>query len=434
MRRERVDRWVREHPVAIDALLALALLIFPGLPTITTGFDYPTSWQAVVATTLLLTVPLAWRRTHPAASTAVVYATAFAHFAGGVSLVPSDVNVFVAVYSVAAYGSRRVSRLGLGFALLGAGMVALSGSGSASSGSVVADLVIIGVMGGGFVLATWVAGGLRGTRRAYLDALVERTRQLEVEREQQSRLAAAAERARIARELHDVVAHSLSVIIAQADGGRYAAQANPTAAVDALEVVATTGRTALIDMRRLLGVLRDGEGPQHGPQPGFDAIPDLVSGVRDSGLQVSYATIGHPRPIGDAMGLAAYRIVQEALTNVLKHGGPAAQAAVRVTWAEDAVRLVVDDDGRGASATTDGRGQGLGGMRERAALYGGQVEAAPRPGGGYRVQAVLPYPAYPARAAATTAAMATTAPTPTATATPTATPTEQQTERRRDMG
>jgi signal transduction histidine kinase len=389
VRRERLDRWVREHPVAIDAVLVFGLLIFPGIASVFVG---PASPWILFLSTVLLTVPLAWRRTQPALSTSLVYAAAFTHFIAGTPLLPSDLTVFVALYSVAAYGSRRVSRLGLGFAMLGVAMVTGYASRSEPTGAVLLDAIIIGIMGGGFVFAVWVTGSLRGTRRAYLEAVVDRAHQLEVEREQQAQLAAAAERARIARELHDVVAHSLSVVIAQADGGRYAAQANPAAAVEALEVISSTGRTALTDMRRLLGVLRDGEGPQHGPQPGFDAIGDLVASVRASGLPVGYTTVGHPRPVGDAMGLAAYRIVQEALTNVLKHAGPAARADIRITWETAAVRLVIDDDGRGASATTDGRGQGLGGMRERAALYGGSVTAAPRPGGGYRVQAVLPYP------------------------------------------
>lgn len=388
MQRERLDQWVREHPVAIDAALVLGLLVFPGIPSLLTigpGTENP--WILLVST-VLLTVPLAWRRTQPTVSTALVFAAAFTHHVGGIPLLPSDLTVFIALYSVAAYGSRRVSRLGLGFALLGAAMVTIY----ESTGSSPTDAIILGIMGSGFVLAVWITGSLRGTRRAYLEAVVDRARQLEVEREQQAQLGAAAERARIARELHDVVAHSLSVIIAQADGGRYAAQTNPAAAVEALGVVASTGRTALTDMRRLLGVLRDGEGPQHGPQPGFQAIGDLVSSVRASGLPVGYATVGQPRPIGDAMGLAAYRIVQESLTNVLKHAGPAARADVLITWEPETVRLVIDDDGRGASASADGRGQGLGGMRERAALYGGSVMASPRPGGGYRVQAVLPYP------------------------------------------
>ena len=387
--REGLDRWVRGHPVAIDAALVFCLLIFPGLPTLTmvTG-----SWQESAGIVALLTIPLAWRRTSPAVTTGIIFATAFVHFVGGTGLLASDLTVFVALYSLAAYGTRRVSLWGLAFALIGAGMVAIWAGRLELSSQAMFLTTVGGAVGAGFVLAVWAAGSLRGTRRAYLDAVVDRADRLEIEREQQSQLGAAAERARIARELHDVVAHSLSVIIAQADGGRYAARSEPAAAVEALDVIAATGRTALTDMRRLLGVLREGDGPQHGPQPGFDTIADLVASVRGSGLPVSYAMIGHPRPVGDAMGLAAYRIVQEALTNVLKHAGPAARAAVQIVWEPVSVRLTIDDDGRGAAATTDGRGQGVGGMRERARLYGGRVEADPRHGGGYRVQAVLPYP------------------------------------------
>lgn len=387
--REGLDRWVREHPVAIDAALVFCLLIFPGLPTLTmtTG-----SWQQAIGIVALLTVPLAWRRTSPALAAAIIFATAFLHVVGGAGLLASDLTVFVALYSVAAYGTRRMSLLGLAFALVGAGMVAIWVVINDASADALVVAAVAGTIGGGFALAAWALGGLRGTRRAYLDAVVDRANRLEIEREQQAQLGAAAERTRIARELHDVVAHSLSVIIAQADGGRYAARNDPTTAVEALDVIAATGRTALTDMRRLLGVLREGDGPQHGPQPGFDTIADLVASVRGSALPVSYATVGHPRPVGDAMGLAAYRIVQEALTNVLKHAGPAARAAVQIVWEPTSVRLTIDDDGRGAAVTTDGHGQGVGGMRERARLYGGRVEAGPRHGGGYRVQAVLPYP------------------------------------------
>jgi signal transduction histidine kinase len=391
VRRERLDQWVREHPVAIDAVLVFGLFVVVGIPTLVLGTSRD-GWPVMLVLTAMLIVPLAWRRTEPVLATALVFAAAFGHYLTRAWLVPGDLAVFVAVYSLAAYGSRRASRLGLGFALLGAAMAAFAFTRLDPTPAAALSFAIAFVVGGGFVVAVWLGGSLRGTRRAYLDALVDRAQQLEIEREQQSRLATAAERARIARELHDVVAHSLSVIIAQADGGRYAAQGNPAAAAEVLDVVALTGRTALTDMRRLLGVLRDGEGAQHGPQPGFASMADLVASVRDSGLPVGYTSVGHPRPIGDAMGLAAYRIIQEALTNVLKHAGPVARAEVRITWEAQAVRLVIEDDGRGASAATDGRGQGVGGMRERAQLYGGTVEAAPRPGGGYRVQALLPYP------------------------------------------
>nr|WP_269809454.1 histidine kinase [Kineosporia rhizophila] len=222
--------------------------------------------------------------------------------------------------------------------------------------------------------------------------LEERARLLESEAEQQAQLAATAERARIAREMHDVVAHSLSVTISQADGGRYAAQHNPEAAITALETISATGRQALADMRALLGVLRDDSTQQLTPQPDTEAIKDLVDQVRGSGLTVTLEVLGEPVVLPAGPGLAAYRIVQESLTNVLKHAGPSAEARVRLMWLSEALEIRVEDDGRGAAATPATPGsQGLIGMRERATLYGGQLEAGPRQGGGFGVRAYLPY-------------------------------------------
>lgn len=394
---------MREHPNAIDGVLVLALLIFPGLMTLN-QYSNSTGDQTLVLV-LLLTVPLVWRRSHPVASAAVVFLTAFLQWLftsvlpildvnqGGV---PSELTVFIALYSVAAYGSRRTGRLALVFALVGTVLeagVLTNGPGGDGLIRSLFELSLLSAVGTGLTMSVWVAGSLRGTRRAYLDAMVERARRLEIEREQQAQLAAAAERARIARELHDVVAHSLSVIISQADGGRYAARSSPQSAVDALEVVATTGRSALTEMRRLLGVLRESNGAERAPQPDVTAVPDLVTSVRDSGLAVSFAQIGQPRRLGEGIGLAAYRIVQEALTNVLKHAGPDAKADVRLLWEAQGLRVVIEDDGRGAAADGDGHGQGILGMRERAQLYGGGVQAGPRSGGGFRVEATLAYPA-----------------------------------------
>jgi signal transduction histidine kinase len=209
------------------------------------------------------------------------------------------------------------------------------------------------------------------------------------------RLAATAERARIARELHDVVAHSLSVVIAQADGGLYAGRTEPAAATGALEAIGATGRQALTDMRALLGVLREDGGQVYAPQPDVAAIPGLVEDVRASGLDVDLIEEGSPQQLPTGPQLAAYRIVQESLTNVLKHAGPASRAWVRLHWRADSLELSVVDDGRGASAALDaapdGAGQGLRGMRERATLHGGHLEAGPRVGGGFGVHAALPY-------------------------------------------
>lgn len=209
-------------------------------------------------------------------------------------------------------------------------------------------------------------------------------------------LAAAAERARIAREMHDVVAHTLSVVVAQADGGRFAAPNDPEAAARTLDTIADVSRSALTEMRGLLGLLRDSDGEAAmGPQPSLDDIPALVASMRDGGLDVAYVTTGTPRPLPIGAGLVLYRVAQEALTNVLKHAGPGVKAFVQLTWeAADAV-LTVGDDGRGAAAHADGSGQGIQGMSERVTIFGGTLSAGPRAGGGFVVRARLPLTAAP---------------------------------------
>jgi signal transduction histidine kinase len=208
-------------------------------------------------------------------------------------------------------------------------------------------------------------------------------------------LAASDERARIAREMHDVVAHTLSVVVAQADGGRFAARTDPAAGERTLDTIAQVSRSALTEMRALLGVLRAPEGEmQLGPQPSIGDIPALVAATRESGLDVSFVTTGTPRPLPIGAGLAVYRIAQEAITNVLKHAGPAARAFLQLRWGEDDVTLVVRDDGRGAAAHGDGTGSGIDGMRERATIFGGTLAAAPQTGGGFEVRAVVPLPAW----------------------------------------
>ncbi|GIG53951.1 sensor histidine kinase [Demequina activiva] len=215
--------------------------------------------------------------------------------------------------------------------------------------------------------------------------------QLARDTEAERALAAAAERARIAREMHDVVAHTLSVVVAQADGGRFAAAEDPEAATRALGTISEVGRSALGEMRALLGLLRDADDEAAlGPQPSIEDIPALVAATRDGGLDVSFVTTGTPRPLPIGAGLALYRIAQEALTNVLKHAGPAPRAFVQLTWEDGALVLTVSDDGRGAAARDDGNGQGLAGMRERATVFGGTLSAGPRAGGGYLVRATLP--------------------------------------------
>jgi signal transduction histidine kinase len=207
-------------------------------------------------------------------------------------------------------------------------------------------------------------------------------------------LAASDERARIAREMHDVVAHTLSVVVAQADGGRFAAEKHPAAARRALETIAEVSRAALTEMRGLLGVLRETDADADlGPQPTLDDVPTLVASVRAGGLDVSFVTTGTPRPLPIGAGLAVYRIVQEALTNVLKHAGPQVTAYAQLRWLADAIEVTVSDDGRGAaarSANAKAGGTGIEGMRERATIFGGTLTAGLRRGGGYVVRARLP--------------------------------------------
>ena len=216
--------------------------------------------------------------------------------------------------------------------------------------------------------------------------------QLDRDTEAERALAASDERARIAREMHDVVAHTLSVVVAQADGGRFAGAQNPTLATHALATIAEVGRSALSEMRSLLGVLRDSDSDAAlGPQPSLADIPTLVASMRDGGLAVSFVTTGTPRTMPIGAGLAVYRIVQEALTNVLKHAGPSVTAFVQLQWEADAVTATVSDDGRGAAALRDGKGTGLAGMRERTAVFNGTLDVGSKAGGGYLVRARLPF-------------------------------------------
>ncbi|GAB7190532.1 hypothetical protein NUM3379_12380 [Kineococcus sp. NUM-3379] len=377
-----VSALARRHPLAVDAAAVVPLVV---LTALTDG----SARLLHLAFALALTVPLVWRRVAPVTSAAVVAGVAVAQVALLEYFLVADVAVLVSVYALAAYAPRWARSGGLALAFAGAAVAGARWF-SGTLTQFVAATVFMVVL----AVAAYALGVVRRVRLQHVDQLAERARLLEVERENEARLAATSERQRIAREMHDVVAHSLSVIIAQADGGRYAGRADPAAAVDALETIASTGRQALTDMRSLLGVLRQEPGSERLPQPDTTQIPELVESVRRSGLPVDLEVEGTARELPPGPGLAAYRIVQESLTNVLKHAGPACRAAVFVRWEEHCLRLAVLDDGRGAAATAEGKGsgQGLTGMRERAQLHGGRVLAGPRQGGGFEVHAELPYP------------------------------------------
>ncbi|WP_206313494.1 histidine kinase [Streptomyces coryli] len=245
---------------------------------------------------------------------------------------------------------------------------------------------------GPLLAGAWAIGwGLR-SRRAYLAELRARAQDLERERDQQAALAVAAERARIHRELHDVVAHGLAVIVMQAQGGAAAFANRPTDTLAALDTIVATGRASLADMRQVLSAPEQPEQPDAParPVPGLAQLPRLIDQVRQAGTPVQLRIDGSPCPLPAGADVSSYRIVQEALTNTMKHAGPGARAHVTVAYGSDELRLDISDNGAAAVPAADGTGNGLRGMRERAALLGGEVSAGPGPDGGYAVRARIP--------------------------------------------
>lgn len=394
---QRLYDFLRRHPTGVDSFWAVLLL---GLSLITiaegsTGAGHASGLvKGVVAVALCAVIAL--RRRWPEKMLLLATAVGLAQLAFDTGQNLADFALLVIIYTVASGNTRWASR----YALIG-GLIAPTlanlrwADPDQTMTTSVIGTVFITVP---FVLA-WVLGDSMRTRRAYWAQLEERATRLEKEREQQSRMAVVAERARIARELHDVVAHNVSVMVVQADGAAYVLDASPEQAKQALETISGTGRQALAEMRRLLGVLRTEEGSGGGeyvPQPDVEQIGDLVEQVRGAGLPVEFQVEGAPRPLPSGVELTAYRIVQEALTNTRKHGGPDAGASVRLTYFDDGLGLLVEDDGRGAqqelyeAGGADGMGHGLIGMRERVGMVGGTLDAGPRPGGGFRISVLLP--------------------------------------------
>jgi signal transduction histidine kinase len=361
---------------AIESALEVALRDGPQAPTLT-------PWIAVPAIALV-PLPLLARRRYPFAAPATVWL-----LAAGLSFVDGQLigfatGVFLAgMASAFLFGNLsdlRQGRIGLGIAIGGALIIVYNDPNHAPG-----DLIFIPIL---FAIA-WFAGFAVRGRVAQAEAAEARAAQAERERETAARIAVAEERARIARELHDVVAHSVSVMVLQVGAVRHKLPAALDEDREALGHVERTGRAALAEMRRLLGAMRsEGEGVELAPQPGVDALDALLEEVRRAGLPVRLHVDGERFPLPRAIDLSAYRIVQEGLTNALKHAH-ASQAEVTLGYAAEELQIEVRDDGRGGS-TSDGRGHGLVGVGERVKIYGGEMTAGPAPEGGFVLHARLP--------------------------------------------
>ena len=383
-------RWQRLRsvgPWVLDGLVAVALAV-TGVTMLASMLPAGSGSARTVAAYLLVvahTLPIAVRRRFPLPVLAWALATGAAFASLGLNLVPLSFAILIYVYTAGARCPRRVSLAGLAAVEGLLGLVWLARPGSVGDES---TLVLDGLI----VFAAWWLGDGTRRRQEAIAAAQHRTAELEQAREELARRAVTEERLRIARELHDVVAHSMSIIAVQSGVGVHVLDSQPEEARKALVAVEATSRQALIEMRRLLGVLRQ-EAEARGslaPAPGLAEVEALAADVARAGVRVEVRIEGVPADLPAGLDLSAYRIVQEALTNVVKHAGPAT-ARVGVRYAPGEVAVEVVDDGRGPGAGSSGRGgHGIAGMRERAALYGGTLEAGPLPGGGFRVAARLP--------------------------------------------
>ena len=382
---------MRAHPMAGDTVLAVLLGFVDLLLFVADQFaelpELP-PWYVAVPVNIAMVAPLVFRRKSPLWSAYVVLVVSIVH-ATLMLGISSVAGLAMSIYSVVVYAGRRQGAVFVGAVIVSSAVQLALGP---------SDELFISVLFLAFGIALcWTLGEFVGARRAYDVEVEARLHLLETERDQATRIAVAEERGRIARELHDVVAHAVSVMVVQADGASYAIESNPELAQRALQTISETGRGALGELRRLLDVLRsdDADGEPRVPQPDAHALAELADRMRTSGVPVELETddLGD-LPAGVSLGI--YRIVQESLTNTLKHAGRGATAAVRVHRTGDLVEVLVSDDGAGrvpqlaVSSQRLPGGNGLIGMRERAHVYGGTLDVGPAPGGGWQVRAALP--------------------------------------------
>ncbi|MER5688615.1 sensor histidine kinase [Streptomyces sp. NPDC002205] len=397
---QRLRQADRTHPWVLDTAVVVLVFLMFCLPDLLRGGaadgDGPRRFRlaftqlpvaGILALQAGLVLPLLWRRRKPVAAFGVIAAVFVLQWSLGAAL-RADIALFVALYSLALHGQLR--QLPWACAAMAGAMVLVAVR--ASSVVSVWDALF-------FLLSTATAALALGLmvriRRAQLAGLRERAARLEIERDQRSRLAAATERTRFAREMHDIVGHNLSVIITLADAGAYATDIAPERGKEALQLIGDTGRQALGELRHVLGVLREATdgppgGPELSPQPGIADIEALCAKVRAAGLEVVYRTSGDVEVLDSGVQLTAYRIVQEALTNILKHTDTDTRVHLAILVEDSRLNIRVQDTGPAApSGPPNEEGHGLVGMRERAALYGGTVSAGPTGGGGWSVEAVL---------------------------------------------
>ncbi len=403
-----VDRIIFGRPlrsVAFDVAVSGLVALF----AVAGAVAQPGGWKSTLVGVGMALVLLV-RRTHPSAGAAAVAGLALLQVLVGWGPLGYDVAVLIALYSVVKYADRLRDGVIAGLvAAVGVVLAAVQASGPAPWW---ANAIFYGLVTG----AVWLVGLNVRTRRLYVLSLEERATTLEREREAEARAAVAEERSRIARELHDVVAHSMAVMIVQADGVRFTVDRDPATAREAAKVVADTGRQALEEMRRLVGVLREPSRPEPVAAPGAAAGPDgdltaepahrrpalvelpaLLDRFRAAGLRVAYRATGEPADLPPGLELTVYRVVQESLTNALKHAGVGASVELSLDWSERAVAVRAVDDGRGRPVVrpAPSGGHGLLGMRERVGVYDGSLAAGPTLGGGWRVEARLPLPSAP---------------------------------------
>lgn len=383
-RREAPDEPVRPPPtrsdIVVDAVVAGTVFLY-NLPI--QGIPAGTSSLAALLVPVGLCLPYLWRRRHPVAVFAVLLAVAYAQLALGIELLVADVML---VFALAGLAARDIPARSLPAAgLTMAWVVLASGLHHVRQALTIGDVAVLLLL----PVTAWVSGQLTRTRRQHIQALEERATQLERQREIEVRMAAADERARIAREIHDVVSHNLSAVTLLADGAAATLDTDPEQSRTAMLTVRDTGREAMTQMRSMLSILRSDGDADLGPQPGLAGLDTLIDEAKAAGSPVRVSVTGDAGDIPADTQLTIYRIVQESLTNVRKHAGGVTDVGVAISYGEIEIEVSISDDGRGDTPAADGSGHGLLGMRERVTALGGTLHTGPTDDG-YDVRAVLP--------------------------------------------